>query len=125
MRFLSVVRCLPEAPPRRIAIFAPWLTKTAWSDHEPDFDTSPDFKPRTETAGRVGITETRARAGSLLEQGAAFMQLEADALQGSGQARRHPATKSGQRSGKSISMSSSSAPASMVCPSAITSPARA
>lgn len=32
---------------------------------------------------RVGITETRMRAGALLEQGAAFIQLEADALQGS------------------------------------------
>jgi putative flavoprotein involved in K+ transport len=32
----------------------------------------------------VGITETRARAGALLEQGAAFMRLEADALQSVG-----------------------------------------
>ena len=31
--------------------------------------------------GRVGITETKARAGTLLEQGAAFMQLEASVLQ--------------------------------------------
>ena len=38
------------------------------------------MKPR----GRVGITETRARAGNLLEPGAAFMQLEADALQAVG-----------------------------------------
>lgn len=41
---------------------------------------SPVLKPH----GRVGITETRARAGSLLEQGAAFMQLEAGTLQAAG-----------------------------------------
>lgn len=34
----------------------------------------------------VGISETRARAGALLEQGAAFMQLEAGALQAAGKA---------------------------------------
>ncbi|WP_245278985.1 flavin-containing monooxygenase [Mesorhizobium loti] len=33
---------------------------------------------------RVGITETKARAGALLEQGAAFMQLEASVLQAAG-----------------------------------------
>lgn len=33
---------------------------------------------------RVGITETRARAGALLEQGAAFMQLEAGVLEAAG-----------------------------------------
>ncbi|QKD03187.1 FAD-dependent oxidoreductase [Mesorhizobium loti R88b] len=33
---------------------------------------------------RVGITETKARAGALLEQGAAFMQLEAGVLQAAG-----------------------------------------
>lgn len=41
---------------------------------------SPVLKPH----GRVGITQTRARAGSLLEPGAAFMQLEAGALQAAG-----------------------------------------
>ena len=41
---------------------------------------SPILKPH----GRVGITQTRARAGSLLEPGAAFMQLEAGALQAVG-----------------------------------------
>jgi len=39
------------------------------------------IKPRS---SRVGIAETRARAGALLEQGVAFMQLEAGTLQAVG-----------------------------------------
>ncbi|WP_246800930.1 flavin-containing monooxygenase [Mesorhizobium amorphae] len=55
---------------------------------------SPALKPH----GRVGITETRVRAGSLLEPGAAFMQLEAGTLQAPGSQapsgdERHPALR--------------------------------
>lgn len=55
---------------------------------------SPVLKPH----GRVGITQTRARAGSLLEPGAAFMQLEAGTLQAAGSQvptgdERHPALR--------------------------------
>ncbi|CAN7508277.1 flavin-containing monooxygenase [Mesorhizobium sp. LjNodule214] len=42
---------------------------------------SPALNPQ---GRRVGITETRVRAGALLEQGAAFMQLEAGTLQAAG-----------------------------------------